>query len=315
VPTFCRHNRFLQNCPICSKDVQTVTPAGPPEPVRRAAASTTRRPSPRARSGVKVRRLVRGPDDGYHHRLVPGLRSSEDARRLAEALAFASARLDVLATDPPGLYAEVAAQPDVEEALWLCFLIAYLGPAETDDPFAGIRAAHVTWSSGEAPRLDGVEPGPRGAHDPARGTATVDAYRAFAARAGSQAAALGGDASWPAQRRFARVFERLAFPGFHRAARFELLDTAAALGRLEARADALHVGGEDDVTLAAKRIFGIGDTLLLEQRARALAEGVGLPLEALDLGLFNWFRVGERATGGTPEATGDPQPIAAALGL
>jgi hypothetical protein len=314
VPTFCRHNRFVQNCPICSKELAPSAPLAPERPARRGSA-TTRRPSGRAASGVKVRRLVRGPDDGYHHALLPGLRSSEDARRLAEELAFAAARLDVLATDPPGLYAEVAATPDPEEALWLCFLIAYIGPAETDDPFASIRAAYVPWSSAEAPRLDDVEPGPRGAHDPARGTATVDAYRAFAARAGSQAAALAGEPSWAPERRFARAFERLAFPGFHRAARFELLTTAAALGRLDARADALHVGGEDDVTLAAKRIFGIGDTLLLEQRARALAAGVGLPVETLDLGLFNWFRVGERATGGTPDATGDPGPIAAALGL
>jgi hypothetical protein len=313
VPTFCRHNRFIQNCPICSKqDVQTVTPATPARPPR---AAGTRRPSARAASGVKIRRLVRGPDDGYQHRLVPGLRSSEDARRLAEELAFAAARLDRLAADPPGLYGEAASAGDVEEALWLCFLIAYVGPSDGEDPFAGIRAAHVPWDSGDEPRLDGVEPGPRGAHDPARGLATVDAYRAFAARAGSQAAALGGEPGWTPQRRFARAFERLALPGFHRAARFELLDVAAAVRRLDARADALHVGGEDDVTLAAKRIFGIGDTLLLEQRARALAEGVGVALEALDLALFNWFGVGERTTGGTPDVAGDPDPIAAALGL
>jgi hypothetical protein len=311
VPTFCRHNRFIQNCPICSKEeVQTVTPAPSARPPR---ASGTRRPSPRA--GVTIRRLVRGPDDGYHQLLVPGLRSSEDARRLADELAFAAARLERLASDPPGLYAEAANEGDIEEALWLCFLIAYIGPGDGDDPFAGARAAHVPWRSGEAPRLDAVEPGPRGAYDPARGAAAVDAYRAFAARAGSQAAALGGEPAWPAERRFARAFERLSLPGFHRAARFELLDTAAALRRLDARADALHVGGEDDVTLAAKRIFGIGDTLLLEQRARALAGGVDVPLEALDLALFNWFRVGERTTGGTPDVAGDPDPIAAALGL
>jgi hypothetical protein len=314
VPTFCRHNRFIQNCPICSKEeVQTVTPAAPSRPPR--AGSGTRRPSARAASGVKIRRLVRGPDDGYQHALVPGLRSSEDARRLAEELAFATARLERLASDPPGLYGEAASAADLEEALWLAFLIAYIGPADGDDPFAGVRAAYVPWSSGEPPRLDGVEPGPRGAHDAARGTATVDAYRAFAARAGSQAAALGGEAAWPPQRRFARAFERLALPGFHRAARFELLAGAAAVHRLDARADALHVGGEDDVTLAAKRVFGIGDTLLLEQRARGLATGVGVALESLDLALFNWFGVGERTTGGTPDVTGDPDPIAAALGL
>jgi hypothetical protein len=315
VPSFCRHNRFIQNCPICSKDVHPVTPSAPAARPRRAAGATTRRPSGRAAGGLKVRRLVRGVDDGFNHPLVPGLRSSDDAQRLAEELAFATARLDTLATDPPGLYAQVAAEPDLEEALWLGFLIAYLGVTDDEDPFAAIRAARVPWASGEPPRLDDAQPGPRGAHDPAQGARTVDAYRAFAVRAGSQAAALGGEAAWAPERRFARAFERLALPGFHRAARFELLTTAGSLGRLELGADALHVGGEDDVTLAAKRIFGIGDPLLLERRAAALAEGVGVPLDALDLALFNWSRIGERATGGTPGATGDPEPIAAALGL
>jgi hypothetical protein len=264
---------------------------------------------------VKVRRLVRGVDDGYSHRLLPGLRSSEDAGRLAEEIAFAAARLDVLASDPPGLYSETAAQQDAEEALWLCFLIAYLGPTETEDPFASIRAAHVPWSSGEVPRFEGVEAGPRGAFEAGRAEATVEAYRAFATRAGSQAAALGGEPAWPPERRFGRAFERLSLPGFHRAARFELLVTASRLAGLDARGDALHVGGEDDVTLAAKRVFGIGDTLLLERRAADLAAGVQMPVEALDLALFNWFNPGDRTTGGTPGAVGDPDPIAAKLGL
>ena len=43
-----------------------------------------------------------------------------------------------------------------------------------------------------------VAVGPRTAHDPDSGTRTVDAYRAWARRAGSQAAAFGGDAAWSA---------------------------------------------------------------------------------------------------------------------
>jgi hypothetical protein len=314
VPTFCRHNRFVQNCPICSKELAPAAPLAP-EPRARRSATGARRPSGRQASGLKVRRLVRGVDDGYQHALLPGLRSSDDAHRLADELSFAAARLDVLASDPPGLYADVAAEPDLEEALWLAFLVAYIGPTEDGDPFAAIRAARVPWRSGEAPALDGLEPGPRGAHDPGRGTRTIDAYRAFAARAGSQEAALAGDATWAPERRFSRAFERLALPGFHRAARFELLATTGRLGRVELAADALHFGGEDDVTLAAKRIFGIGDPLLLERRAAALAEGAGLPLEALDLGLYNWSQPDSRTSGGTPGATGDPAAIAAALGL
>ena len=57
---------------------------------------------------MRVRRLQRGADDGYHSGLVPGLHSSVDAQRLAEELAFGQTRLRVLQLDPPGLYAEVA---------------------------------------------------------------------------------------------------------------------------------------------------------------------------------------------------------------
>ena len=39
---------------------------------------------------------------------------------------------------------------------------------------------------------------------------------------------------------------------------------------------------------AAKRVFAIGDPLLLERRAGALARAAGVPVEALDLALANW---------------------------
>ena len=44
-------------------------------------------------------------------------------------------------------------------------------------------------------------------------------------RAGSQAAAFTGETAWTPERRFARVFERMALPGLHRDARFDLLVT------------------------------------------------------------------------------------------
>jgi hypothetical protein len=178
----------------------------------------------------------------------------------------------------------------VEERVWLAFLIAYLCPLNGDDPFAGVRAVEEERNSVDVVRL-----GPRTAHDPARGTHTLEAYRAWTARAGSQAQAFTGEESWSAERRFARVFERLALPGLHRAARFDLLVTLGRLGVFELRADSLALGGSDEVTLAAKRALGIGDPLLLERRAAALAEACGVALESLDVALFNWSR-GERAT-------------------
>jgi hypothetical protein len=324
MPTFCRHNRMIQNCPICSREQQIelrpiVSSSAPRSSLPRTSpsrASTTRQrgsqagpasPS-RASGGLKVRRLARGADDGYRSRLVPGLKSSADAQRLAEELAFATARLRRLEADPPGLYAAVADRSaDVEERIWLAFLIAYLGPLDGEEPFGAIDAARTSWASGEPPHLD-VELGPRTAHEADRGTRTTDAYRAWAKRAGSQAAAFAGESAWTPERRFERAFERMALPGFHRDARFDLLVTLGRLGLDDLRAGALQFGGANEVTVAAKRILGIGDALLLERRALDLAQACEIPLEALDVGFFNWGR-GERATLGMGEDA-DPDPAA-----
>jgi hypothetical protein len=268
---------------------------------------------------MRVRKFARQQDDGFRSPLVPGVRSTADAERLAEELAFAKRRLDVLSDEPPLLYAEVASEPDLEEATWLAFLIAYLGPLDGEDPFAGVRAARTTWASGELPDLTDVPLGPRTAHDPARGTATLEAYRAWAQRAGSQEAAFTGEPGWSPERRFARVFERLEVGGFHRDARFDLLVTLGQFGRYELRAGALQFGRDatGETTVAAKRVFGIGDALLLERRARELAEAAGIPLASLDVGLWNWSRP-RRSTLGIPADEPDADAyaaVAAALGL
>jgi Alpha-glutamyl/putrescinyl thymine pyrophosphorylase clade 3 len=230
--------------------------------------------------------MSQAADDGYRNELVPGLKASADAKRLAVELAFATARLAELAADPPGLYAQIGADPDLEEALWLAFLTAYLTPTEGDDPFAAIRAAHVPWSSGELPDLD-VTLGMRTSHDRAAGERTVLAYRAWAQRAGGQQAAFTGERAWTPERRCDRLFERLALPGFGRAGRYDLLVTLGRLGVVDVRASTLQLT-DDATTIAAKRVFGIGDKMLLERRARELADEAELPIEALDLALFNW---------------------------
>jgi hypothetical protein len=311
VPTFCRHNRLIQNCPICSREQAIelrpiVTSSAPrttqprpatPRPARRSGSRTGASSSRSAGGGgVVVRRVARGADDGYHSALLIGLKSSVDAGRLGEELAFAEYRLRRLEHDPPGLYAEVAdAGAGVEERSWLAFLIAYLCPLEEADPFREIERVRTTWASGELPDLEDVQTGPRTAHDPARGGRTLEAYRAWAARTGSQAAAFTGDEAWPPERRFTRAYERLSLPGLHRDARFDLLVTLGRLGVFDLQAGSLVLGGENDATVGAKRAFGIGDPLLLDRRAGDLAQSCGLPLEALDVGLYNWQR-GERAT-------------------
>ena len=58
---------------------------------------------------------------------------------------------------------------------------------------------------------------------------------------GTQAAAFTGDPAWSPERRFERLFERLALPGFARAGRYELLVTLGRLGLYELTPDSLHL--------------------------------------------------------------------------
>ena len=244
---------------------------------------------------MTVRRMTRGADDGYHSELAPGLKSSADALRLAEEIAFAQARLDAIATTAPGPWAEIAdPSGDLEERTWLAFLIALIGPAEDAEPYAEIERVRVPWSAGEGPDLADVTGGPRTSLTDGDRGRTLTAYRTWAARSQGQATAIAGDAAWTPQRRFARAYERLGLPGLHRGARFDLLVTLGAAGLFELEAGTLGLGGDDPVTVAAKRVLGIGDPILLERRAIALAEACEVPLQALDVGLFNWER-GERA--------------------
>jgi hypothetical protein len=240
---------------------------------------------------VVTRRYARAADDGYRNPLVPGLRATADAERLAGALTWADARLE-----PPGPHPVLATEPDPEEAHWLAFLLALTDPG-ADEVHETIVASRPSWASGEVPDLPGADP------------RTITAYRAWAARAGTQAEAFRGDPAWSAERRFGRVFERLALPGFQRASRFELLLALGAAGVAELAGDGLHVGKEDDATtLAAKRLLVSGDSMLLERRAADLARACEVRVGALDRALAVW---GE----GEAPAAEAPPAVRAALGL
>ena len=297
MPMFCRHNRLTANCPICSRELQAeLKSKAPSRPARtRSGGGTTRSRGSTPRSGgVVTRKLARAADDGYRNALVPGLRATADAERLAAALSIAAERLE-----PPGPYPEVAAEPDLEEATWLAFLLALAG-SQAPELQAAILDARPSWAAGEAPDL----PGER--------ARTVGAYRAWVERAGTQEAAFRGENAWTAERRFARVFERLALPGFGRAARFDLLTALGAAGRYELRAGELQLTvGEDATTEAAKRVLVSGDKLLLERRARELAEAAEVPLGALDRAFAVWGTPGDHAD----LAAEAPAPILAALSL
>jgi hypothetical protein len=300
VSLFCRHNRLTANCPICSREQEAELRAkAPPRPGRpRAAAGPGRPRSARGGSGrptgVVTRRVERAADDGYRNPLAPGLRATADAERLAAAMVAATARLQ-----PPGPYPEIAQEPDREEATWLAFLLALAGPGAPELQ-AAVLDQRPSWAGGEVPEL------------PDGRVRTAAAYRAWAARAGSQVAAFEGEAGWTPERRFARVFERLSLPGFGRAPRFDLLTALGAAGVYELTAGELQLAGEDDpATLAAKRLLVSGDRLLLERRARDLAEACEIPLAALDRALAAWNTPGERV-----DLTAElPAPVRAALAL
>lgn len=329
MPTFCRHGRFLERCPICSKTLPGNAPEGrgsgtagrkrQSSPAGRGATGTARRGGSRG-GGLRVSRQQRAVEDGYSSSLLPGVRASADAERLAGEVAFANGRLLALSADAPDarlpeLYREVRelAASDLEQATWICFLTAYLCPLEDEQPFVGIRQALLS-DRGELDDLSDLPLGPRSSHDPARGAATIEAYRAWYQQVGSQQLAFTGDQSWSAQRRFERLFERLALPGLSRAARYELLVLLGSLGVYELQAGTLQLGGarigatEDPTVTAAKRVFAIGDPLLLERRAATLAEALAVPVAALDLALANWSAE-QRATLGFDEDVADEETL------
>ena len=82
--------------------------------------------------------------------------------------------------------------------------------------------------------------GPRSSHDPARGSDTLRAYRQLVEQ---RAGTLPDDPGWSPSRRFERLFERLALPGFGRMGRYDLLVTLGGLGLYELQADSLHLAG------------------------------------------------------------------------
>jgi hypothetical protein len=249
-----------------------VAPAGRSGAAERDPGTGEKRPrSTGSRSGVRVRKLERGADDGYSSGLVQGLKSSEDAERLAEEIAFAATRLVVIATDtPPVLTPMVSPEADLEERTWAAV-------QWEQDP----AAAPVPWGSGEA----------------------LSAYRAWAERAGSQQIAFTGESSWTPERRFERIFERLGTLGvLDREPRFDLLVILGRLGLYQLEAGRLFLSGENETTWAAKRALGIGDPLLLERRGADLAAACHVPLAALDLAFHNWGVGSSGRTGrGVPE--------------
>ena len=242
----------------------------------------------RARTGASSARGA--PPRTASQRRAPGLHASADAQRLAEEIAFASAGCGARG-GAARLYGEVARRPGKSRPGDLdVFVIAYLSPIEDEEPFGGtaaLRAAAPMLEAGDAcsaTSTDRARPSdiarPRKRGEDARRLRAVgralgraDAPRS-PARPGLRSGASSGSSNGsrcPAS-----------------AARYELLVSLGRLGLHDLRADSLQLGtargSGAETTLAAKRVFGIGDPLLLDRRAVALAEA-RVPLEALDLAL------------------------------
>jgi hypothetical protein len=294
---FCRHNRLTSKCPICARELREATPVRHVT-VRKPGATSTpksrakaaKSSAPRGSGRLVTRQLAREADDGYRNPLTPGLKATADAERLAIAVTQAHERLD-----PPGPFKAIDEIPDVEHATWLAFLLA-LAP----ELFDVLSETRPEWTNSHD--LDSL---------PAAKAKTAEAYRAWVERAGSQEAAFTGEEVWTPERRFARVFERLALPGFTRAMRYDLLTALGAADIYPLEPDQLFFADGDPMTDAAKRLLVSGDRMLLERRARDLAEAADLPISAFDRGILVW---------GTPtqhvDLTAEPHPgIAAALGL
>lgn len=264
----------------------------------RKATVTTRTSATGSSGTMRVKRATRHAGDGWSNELLPGLRSSLEARDLVTEIARANARLERLKHDPPGPYATARAlasgdAQDREQAAWLLFQIAYYGPVEGNEPFATIDALLVRWDDAlpDAAALEAAKVGPRGAHAHDRGTTTLQAYRDWAAKAGGQLAGLGAGGP-DAARRFDAAYRALALPGLNRDARYEFLVTLGTFGLLDVAPWSLLLdssrSGRDPLSVAAKRAFLTGDAVLIQRRFGAFARALGVPVAACDLAFLNW---------------------------
>src|SRR3954469_13651698 len=170
---FCRHNRLTSKCAICSReledDLRSKAPVRHVTPRKTGASSTPRSASSsRSSNRLVTRKLARAADDGYRNPLVPGLKATGDAQRLAITLTNAEQRLE-----PPGPYPLLAEIEDLEHATWIAFMLA-LAPELRDT-------------------IEELQPTPDEADLPESKARTVTAYRAWVERAGSQVAAFTGE--------------------------------------------------------------------------------------------------------------------------
>ena len=206
MPTFCRHNRFIERCPICSKTLPgneppARTPQRAPEQRRARARGTRRRARRRAADGLRVHREGRAADDGYARELVPGPARLRRRPAPGGEIAFSSARLPRSPRSRRAPTARRATRPRAATSSGppgSCFLLAYLSPL----PRASSRSPGVRGRArrGAEPRRHAASSGtarrrprgPRSSHEPGSGTRDAAAYAQWAERAGGAGGGLHG---------------------------------------------------------------------------------------------------------------------------
>ena len=231
---FCRHNRMTAKCPICSKELEAELRAkAPPRPagIRRGAGGAARARAPRRRApaALVTRKLARAEDDGYRNPLVPGLRATADAERLASALAD---RGRAARAARPLRGGRDRARPRAGDVARV--------PARARRPRRARAARTRSRPPRRASRTASCPTCPP--RRPARSPPTASGPSGPARRPPASPARPTGRRSAASP----RVFERLALPGFGRAPRFELLATLGAAGLYELEPDQLQLGVEDD---------------------------------------------------------------------
>ena len=243
MPMFCRHNRLTANCPICSRELQADLKSKAPVRSSRPRTSTRGGTAPRApRCGDQAAR------EGGRRRLSQPARArpARDRGRRAAGLRAGRRRRPARAAGPVSGGGRRARPRGGDVA----GLPARAQPAPSEERGRPVGVGRGCRARTAEPRTA-----------PGR-TAPARRRRRSAARP-----------SWTPQRRFSRVFERLALPGFAPRRALRPADRARRRRPLRARGRRTAPdGGEDATTEAAKRLLVSGDKLLLERRARDLAE-------------------------------------------
>ena len=283
--------------PVVTPGVAAPPRPGPARPASAARGARSRGGAPGSAgrgSGVTVRRLARE----QRRRLPVGAGARAEIRRRRDGwpTRWRSPRPAGTAGHRSARAVRGGRRPagDIEQRSWLAFLLAWLGPLDGDDPFGAIAAARTPWASGERPTST--------AWQPARARSRPAARRGRPRRTGpGRPRRLAGRrvrrrAGWTPERRFARVYERLALPGLDRGRSFRPAGDARRAGVYElppapctSAAPTGHARCQADPR--DRRPAAAGAPL-----GRA-GECVRAPLEALDLGFFNWER-GARASAG-----------------